>query len=882
MWRRIQELVRARRLDEESAEEMAHHVEMLVARKMEAGATEAEARRQVRLEVGSVALTCEQLAGRRPGFALDQLAREARHATRIVRRSPGLALLSIVTMGAGIGASAVLFALVSAIVLRPLPYPDADRLVRIFDTNPEAGINRAGAASGNIEDWRTRAAAAFDGVAGFYAMGRTLSSDADADVLIGAQVSQGFFELVGVPPLLGRTFTDDEMRRSRYNNAAAPIGPDPVVVLSHGVWRQQFGGDPGIVGRAVTLERRPFTVVGVMPAGFALPDPAVRLWIPWDLTGERPRDQHYLGAIGRVRTGVSMAQADERLNAVAADLALEHPATNRGWGVRLASLHEEAVGSTGTVLWVLLGSGLLVLIVACANVSLLSLMRGMDRAAETALRLALGASSGRLLRELLIESALLATMGGAVGVGIAATGLRLLPALSADLPRLHEVSLDARALWFIVSVTALSAVVSGLPQAWRRTRVAPLEGLCEGSRRTTAGRHLLRDAIAVGQVALAVVLMAGAGLLVRSYLQLSATDSGFDPRGVLVAPVFLDSQAYNTGERARTYYRTLFERLAALPGVIAVGGATTVPTSPLGPDFERPVWPDGEAPDGARRMPASVRMVTPGYFPALGLRIEEGRAIEERDRPDSPPVVMINATLASRLWPGKRAVGRQLVVDYSTAGTYPYEVIGVVRDMRFRGPRSEPAPEIYIPHAQRSYLILNVVLKVAGDPRALVPAVRGVFKDVDPHKPAHALTALEDLLGATYARDRQAMIALMVFAGAAIFLAVLSVYGVLSQRVRERSREIGIRMALGAGAAGVVAWIARAGLRLVAIGLAAGLAGAWALSGVLDGVLFGVAPTDAVTAVAVVILLAAVGLIAVVVPSWRAARIDPVAILRRP
>jgi putative ABC transport system permease protein len=368
---------------------------------------------------------------------------------------------------------------------------------------------------------------------------------------------------------------------------------------------------------------------------------------------------------------------------------------------------------------------------------------------------------------------------------------------------------------------------------------------------------------------------------VRSFLNLRGTDPGFDPRGVLVAPIFLDNQAYNSGEKTRTYYRALFERLAAVPGVLAVGGATTVPTSPLGPDFERPVWPQGAAPDGSLRVPASVRMVTPGYFPTLGLRIVGGRAIDDRDQPASPPVVMINEALARRLWPGERAVGRQLIVDYSTAGTTPYEVVGVVGDVRFRGPRSAPAPEIYLPHAQRSYLIMNVVLKSAGDPRSKIPAVRAVLEEIDPQKPAQGLYALEDLIGATYRRDRQAMVTLLLFAVTAIFLSVLSVYGALSQGVRERSREIAIRMAMGASAANVVGWVASIAVRLMGIGAVAGLLVAWVIGGTLEGLLFGVSTTDAFTSVGVVVLVALLGLVTTLIPSWRATKIDPVAMLRR-
>jgi putative ABC transport system permease protein len=882
LWRRLIELLRPSRLDREAIEELSQHVELLVARKMESGLDERRARRLALAEVGAVSSAREQIAEERTGFALEQLGRELRHAGRALRRSPGITLLSVVTMGVGIGVSATLFALVDGIVLRPLPYPEPDRLVRIFDTNAAIGVDRAGAASGNVYEWRRRAGV-FDGLAGYYAMGRTISFGGDADVLITAQVSEDFFEILRVSPVVGRTFTQDETRRALFNNAAAPIGADPVVMLSHAVWTQRFAADPNVVGRVIVLEQRSFRVVGVMPAGFAMPDAGVQLWLPWGLSNDRPRDQHYLGVIARLKAGVTITRAEEALNAVARDLGAEYPATNQGWGVRISPLAVETVGETASILGVLLASVGLVLLVACANVSLLSLIRGLDRRHETAVRLALGASAPRLLREFLMESALLALAGGVAGTAIALLGLRLLPALTPDLPRLNEVAFDGRALAFIAGVTSLSAMLSGLPQAWRRTRISPLAGLSGNTLRTTDNRdrHLLRDGFVVIHVALAVILLTASGLFVRSFLLLRGTNPGFDPRGVLVAPIFLDNQTFTSGEKTRAYYRTLFEHLAALPGVVAVGGATSVPTSPLGPDFERPVWPEGSGADAAHRTPASVRMVTPGYFKALGLRVIDGRAIDDRDSPQSRRVLMVSETLAARLWPGASPVGRQLVVDYSTSGTYPYEIVGVVGDLRFRGPRSEPQTEIYLPHAQRPYLVLNVVVKTAADPRALIPVLRATLKTVNPQVPAHGFYPLDDLIGATYVRDRQAMVVLLVFASAAVFLAVLSVYGVLSQRVRERSREIGIRMAVGASAPAMLGWVAASGLRLIAIGLAIGTFAARLLSGGLEGLLFGVAATDGLTTLVATSCLAAVGAIATLAPAWRATRIDPVQVLRR-
>lgn len=880
-WRRVREVLTPRQLDRETVDEMTHHLEMVVARNLAGGLDETEARRRARIEVGSVESAREEVAEERTGFALDQRLRELRYAARVLRRSPGVTLLSIATMAVGIGVSGLLFALVNGIVLQPLPYPEPDRLVRIFDINREAGIARRGAASGNIAEWRQRTSA-FEGITGYSSTGRTVSFGDGAEALITAQVSADFFKVLRVAPLLGRAFTPEEAARATFNTSSAPVGADPVVILSHGFWQRRFGGDPKAVGQTVMLERRPFTVVGVMPPGFAAPERRVELWIPWHISTESARDQHYLGAIARLKDGISLKQAEEQLNAVAQELSAQYPATNAGWRVELSPLSVETVGSAATVLWILLAAVGLVLLVACANVALLTLMRGLDRQDEVAVRIALGASSGRLIREFLIESALLSLIGGVAGAAITVAGLRWLPTMLTDLPRIDEVAFDARSVAFIAAVTIMSAVLSGLPQAWRRTRVTAIAGLTSATRGTTRGRdsHRLRDAIVIAQVALAVILMAGSGLLVRSFQELRSTAPGFDPRGVLVVPIFLDNLQYSSGDRTRTYYRTLFERLAAIPGVLSVGGATQVPTSPVGPGGERPVWRSDRGNEGAATMLATVRVITPGYIQTLGLQLLEGRAITDRDTPQGPRVIMISRTLASALWPGESAVGKQLVIDYS-AGTYPYEIVGVLGDLRFRGPRSEPAPEFYLPHAQRSYLILNVVVKTAGDPRQVMPAIREAMKSVDPQVPAQGMYALADLLGATYARDRQAMITLLIFAATAIGLAVLSIYGVLSQRVRERSREIAVRMALGADTSTVVGWVARSGVKLILSGVAAGLAIAWAASGILEAMLFGVTPTDPLTVMAVMLSVAAIGLVATVAPSWRAARINPVEILRR-
>lgn len=814
------------------------------------------------------------------GRAVEQLWREARHAVRALRRSPATTTVSVLTMALGIGASATVFALVDAIVLRPLPLPQPEQLVRVFDHNARVGVDRSGIAPGNLHEWRMRAQA-FAGIAGYTMMGRTLSTGGEGHAVIAAQVTEDFFRIGGIDAALGRTFTVDDTARATYTPGMMPNGADPVVLVSHDMWRARFGADPEIVGKTVSIERLPFRVVGVMPAGFALPAPNTDVWLPWRTDAESPRDQHFLGGLARIKPGQTLGAAERELQRVAADLAGTYPVTNADWSVRVSPLQDEIVGASSTVLWLLLGAVGLLLIVACANVALLTFTRGLDRSGELAVRLALGATSGRLVRELLMESTVQATLAGVLAAMLTSAAVREIPSVAPDIPRGYEVAFSPLTLLFMFGVTTLTAVLSGLPQAWRRARQQPLTALSGASLRTTrsSSQASLRYGMTVAQVALSVVLLTGAGLLVRSVLKLTVADVGFDPRGVLVAPVFLDAQGYKTQDQTRAYYRTLFERLAALPNVTSVGGSTTVPTSPLGPDFARPVWREDGS--NADQVPASVRIVTSGYVSTMGLRVTAGRPIEDRDRPDSPRVVVVSEGLAKQLWPGTSAVGQQLMVDYSAAGTYPYEVVGVVGDVRFRGPKSPPEREIYLAHAQRPYLIMNVVLKSGGDPRVLIPDVRRVMHELDPQKPPQSVVALDDLLQDSYARDRLTRTTLVLFAGLAMLFAMLSVYGVLSRLVRERIRDIAIRMALGADAGALLRWISWAGVRLMTAGLVVGLLASRLTSNAMTGVLYGVAPSDGLTTLAVVLVLGLTGAVATLLPWYRATKVSPIETLRR-
>jgi predicted permease len=879
LWRRVRELWRGDVLDREAREELAHHVELFVAEKVRSGLDPAEARRQARLELGHPEEARERLRESRAGSLLDSLAKDVSLALRALRRQRAFSATAVLTVALGVGASTALFAVMDAAIFKPLPLPTPEGLVRIYDTNLARNIERTGVATGNLADWRRRVKR-LRGIAGLYTMGRTLTLGSDSEVVLTAQATEDFFPLLGLGAALGRTFSPEETRDAVFNSAAAPVGPDPVVVLSHSLWRTRFGGDPGVVGRTILLERRPARVVGVMPESFAIPGPEVQAFIPWGFTGDEPRDQHYLSALARLAPGATLPQAEEELRAVAEDLGREHPQTNGGWSVRLVPLRDDLAGDASRRLLVLLGAVALVLLAASANVALLALARGLERAHEASVRLALGATRRRVLRQFLMEPLVVSLAGGATGTLLAFAFIGLARRLAADLPRVHEAALDSRSLLFAGAATALAALVSGLPAAWRRAQAEPATDLA-GTPARVAGhaRHRFRDGLVVAEVAMAVVLLAGASLLVRSHERLRAVDPGFDPSGVLVAPVFLDMEGYGSGGKSRTYYASLVERLRALPGVVSVGGATALPASPLGPDFKRPVWP-AEAPSHEQAGRAAwVRIVTTGYFRTLDMEIVEGRGLDDRDGPEAPRAVVLSRGLARRLWPDGGAVGRRLVVDYSTAGTYPYDVVGVVEDVRFSGPRAEPRDEIYLPHAQRPYLVMNVAVKASGDPRHLVPAVRGVLRELDPGKPAHGIHALSDLLGATYARDRQAMIVLCTFAVVAVLLALFGVHAILSHRVRERTREIGIRMAIGANRSRLMWWIAGQGLRLVAFGLLLGSATAAASARLISGLLFDVSPTDPAAPMAVAIL-PLVALLVSLHPAWRATRIDAADVLR--
>jgi len=858
-------------------DELQFHLSMQEQENLRAGMDPQEARRQAILKFGGVEQIKEVTREQQFGFWLETFWKDATYGFRMLRKTPGITLVCLITLGLAIGACTSLFSVLNGIVLRPLPYPHPERIADITNSNLKKGITRIEVNARNLEDWRTQATL-FDGMAAYFTMGRTLSNNNESEVVLASQVSADFFRVFQTDPILGRVFTEEETQRTQYNNAVGLMSPDPRVILSYRLWMRRFGSDPAIVGKTILLDRRAWKVIGVMPAHFAMPDARTALWIPWGLRNDSPRDQHFAGAVSRLAPGVSFSQGEQQLNRIAAQLAREYPETNEGWNVRLSPLQETITGDFKPVLWFLLAAVGLTMIIACVNIAIVQLSRASVRIQESSVRMALGASRIRLVRQYLVESFLLAIGGGIAGFILAFFAIEALHRFQPDLPRVTEITMDRATLFLSMAITAVAALFFGLAPAFTSTSGAGAR--MHGANAHQSATQRLRNSLVVTEIALAVILLSSSAMLIRSLWRLQKADFGFEPRNVLVLPVFLDSEKYNSGDKSRAYYKELTGRLQRLPDVVSVGGATALPASPLGPDFQRPVWEQGVSQQEQNKHHADVRMVTTDYFRTLRISVLRGRSFSTQDAPDAPGVVMINESLAGQIWAGRDPVGKQLVVDYSTSGTYPYEVIGVVKDIRFHGPRSMPRPEIYFPHTQRPYLVLNIAIRTKGAPRFLTGSVRDVLRSIDPQKPAHNITTLEDLVGATVTRDRYSMILVTSFAVVSLMLASLGIYGVLAFFVRQKIPEIGIRLALGARQDQIVTWVGLLGARLMLAGLAAGSIAALVFSRLLSGILFEVSPHDlpSLTAAALVIALTAIA--AAWIPAHRAARIDPSIALR--
>ena len=808
-------------------------------------------------------------------------------ALRSLVRAPGFTLTVAALLGLGVAATTTLFALVNAVILMPLPYADPDRLVMVWESNVPQNRLREGPSPGSVNDWMA-GNDAFETLTAWWTAQATLRGRDGSAPVSGVQVTRGFFEVFGRAPLLGRTFTEDEYVGAPSIPSGRTGGQEPVLVLSHRLW-QSLGGDPVLVGGLVFAEGRNWRVLGVMPADFAIPDTGAGFWTPWDMresyNGPRfpegpPREARFLRAVGRLKPGLSRDAAAERMTTLAARLAADHPRTNTDWTVELVPLGEELVRSSRAELLLVFGAVFGLLLLVCANVASLAIARGAARAREMAIRLALGAGQARLIREHLAETVVCAALTALVAILFTASSLGAVVAFApADIPRLNEVELSGRVVWFAMATALFVTVIGVLLPGLRGGTTAIASALKDGA--PVSARHAgrVRRTLVVAEIGVTVVLLVGAGLLARSFAGLQRVDPGFDTGNLLVLRIAPDATKYRGAPAVNGYYGRVFEAIGELPGVRSVAAVTVLPMSKIGADFYRPYWLEGARPAGNVVPQANVRMATPGYFATLGLPLVAGREFSDQDRVDAPRVVIINESLARTAWPGQDPVGRNLVLDYQ-GGPTARQVVGVVRDARYDGPRSDPAPEIFIPHAQNPYLIMNVVVRTNLDPAALAQSARAQAMQVDPDQPVHSVTTMERLLETTLQEDRFAMLFVALFAVAGLVTAATGVYALLAYTVAQRRREIAVRMAIGASSSSVARLIVMESLTLALAGCVAGGLGVAAVSRVARSVLFGVAPEDPLTLLATAAVLLAAVLAASWLPARRATRINPVAAMR--
>jgi putative ABC transport system permease protein len=754
-----------------------------------------------------------------------------------------------------------------------------------WESNVSQQRFREGPSPGDLNDWVMNNDA-FDALSGWWTAQATLRGSDGSAPVTGVQVTKGFFHVFRRAPLLGRIFTDEEYAGRPSIPSGRGGGDEPIMVLSHRLW-QSLGADPELVGRTVFVEGRNWRVLGVMPADFAIPDLNAAFWTPWDMAesyqGARfvegpPREARFLRVVGRLKNGVSREAASDRLNTIAARSASDHPRTNAGWSVELVPLRDEVVRSSRTGLLLVFGAVFCLLLLVCTNVASLAVAHHMARARETAIRLALGAGRSRIIREHLAETAVCAALTAIIATLLTMSSLGAAIAFApADIPRLHEVDADARVLVFAITVSVLATVIGVVMPGLRASAPAIASTLKDGA--PASGQHAgrIRRGLVVAEIGVTVVLLVGAGLLMRSFASLQQVDPGFDTQNLLVLRIAPDVTRYKGAPLVNGYYGRVFNAIREVPGVASVAAVTVLPMSTIGSDFYRPYWIEGNRPADVPQ--ANVRMATPGYFATLGLPLVAGREFSDRDAIDAPRVIIINESLARTAWPNQDPIGRTLILDYQ-GGAAAREIVGVVRDARYKGPRSQPAPEIFIPHAQNPYLVMNVLVRTTIDPAALAQSARAQALQVDPDQPVHSITTMERLLDDTMQQDRFAMLLVALFAIAGLLTAATGVYALLASTVAQRRREIAVRMAIGASSSSVARLIVMESLVLALAGCVIGALGVVGLSRLIQSILFGIAPQDPLTLISTAAVLLTVVLLASWLPARRAAQIDPVAAMR--
>jgi putative ABC transport system permease protein len=808
---------------------------------------------------------------------MDLLWKNLVYSARMLLKRPSLTAVAIIAIGLGIGANTAIFSVVNTVLLRPLPYEHPEQLVRLATEQRNQALDGRGTFSvPDLLDVQ-QSSTTLEYVASVQRSGTIVTEGGDPERLIGAAVNADYFPLLRAKPVLGRVFTRDEDKP----------GAAPVIVLSYGLWQRRYGGDPNIIGREVNVGGKT-TVVGILPAGFKFPisDDPQEYWEP--LFSEEfltkaireERANRFLDVIARLKPGATLAQAKADLDLLSKQIEQRSPESNTNVIFNAVSLHEEMTRDYRPALLVMLGAVGLVLLIACANVANLLLARAAARQKEVAIRMALGASRRRIAGQLLTESVLLSLAGGVVGLLLASWGTSLLVAYGpADVPRLHDVGLDRYVLLFTFSVATLTGILFGLAPALHASKPDPGNMLKESGRGVSqSGRNWMRSMLIVSEVALSLMLLVGAGLLMHSFWRLLHTDAGFDPKGVLALDIPLSRITYPKPEQQAAAFQQLIARMKAMPGVRDASVVSNVPLTDM--DIELSFQIEGRVPyKPGEEATSDYTVIGPDYFHTMNIALLRGRVFTDHDTAEAPRTIIVSNAFVRRYFPDEEPLGKRIIFDGPSQ--VPREIVGVVGDIRRNGLDVDVQPEMYVPYFQKPERRLNLVIRTeAGDASQLLPVARAEIKAFDPNQIIWRTQTLEQLLGTSVAPRKFNMLLLGIFAGVAVVLAAVGLYGVMSYSVSWRTHEIGIRMALGAKRADVLRLVVRQGMTMTLIGLAVGLVGAFLISRVMRGLLYGVSPTDPLTFAGVSIVLVTVALLACLVPARRATRVDPIIALR--
>jgi putative ABC transport system permease protein len=808
---------------------------------------------------------------------MDTLIQDIRYGARMLRKSPALSMVAVISLALGIGANTAIFSVINAILLESLPYDDPGGIVLVWGNTPAEGKDRNQVSATDVDDWRNQNSV-FEDVTTYGSFRPVMTGNGEPERIPAMQVGDGYFKIMRGEPMLGRVFTPEEQQDGR----------DQVIVLSYGLWQQRFAGDPGIVGKTVLLSARPYTIVGVMPADFrplpsSLVDANAQYYRP---VAEPPDDEQrsarHLRAIARLKPGVSLDRAQAEMNLIAARLEQEHPTHNNGYGVRLATLTEDTVGDLRAPLMLLLGAVAFVLLIACANVGNLLLARSASRQKEIAIRAALGAARARLVRQFITESLCLSVLGGAAGLLLALWGTSLIESIGSRVnPMLGGVRIDIRVLGFTVIISLMTGIIFGLAPALQVSKPDLNESLKEGGRNSGAGasRSSLRSALVISEVAMALVLLICAGLLIKSVMRLRDVNPGFKAENLLTMNVSLPGAKYPKPATWVAFYNQVIERVEALPGVQSAAVTSVLPLSGnfdgRGLAVEDRPRPRGE------EISVDLYIVTPRYLRTMAIPLLRGREMGEQDTENQPLVALVNETMAKELWPGEDPVGKRIKFPGSARNPQPWRtVVGVVSDVKQYGLDKKEPMQIYLSEAQYPGSSMTLVVRASADPKNLVAAVKGEILAVDPDQAVYEINTMEQLLSDSISLRRFSMMLLMIFAAVAMILSAVGIYGVMSYSVTQRTHEIGIRLALGAARSDILKLVIGHGMALALIGIVIGTAASLGLTRLMASLLYGVGATDAAVFVLIPAILAGVALGACFAPARRAMKVDPGVALR--